>query len=210
MTTKRGAQPVGVVAPVRDQALHANGFANEQIGALDVGCVSWRQDEAQRSSKEIATSAWIFVACHHAKCQWLGLEPPFCAAGTPMHFHIAAVDLRGLRDPALVGQCGKDAAPHAAPAPPVPAIVDRREWTIVARAVLPSTAALEHVNDARNHPPIIDPPRAGWFFGRCGSIAAHAAPITKTTIPPCPSLLKSETSESAHQSRIKLLIGFGP
>lgn len=77
-----------------------------------------------------------------------------------MRLDVAAVDLGGLGDPALLGQGGEDAAPHAAPAPPVPAVVDRRRRAVIRRAVLPATAALEHMHDPRDHPPVIHPPRA--------------------------------------------------
>jgi hypothetical protein len=31
------------------------------------------------------------------------------------------------------------------------------------------------MHDTRDHPPVIDTCAPGWFFGKCGSIAAHAA-----------------------------------
>ena len=92
-----------------------------------------------------------------------------------MGLDVAAVDLGGFGDPAFLGQSRQDARPDAATAPSVPAIVDRRRRPVFAWAVLPTAAAFEHVDDTRNHPPVIDTPRPRLFFGKCGSIAAHAA-----------------------------------
>ena len=83
-----------------------------------------------------------------------------------MRFHIAAVDLTGLGNPALVGQRRQDAAPDAASAPPVPAVVDRRRGAILARTVSPASATLEHVHDARDHSTVIDAPRARLVPGQ--------------------------------------------
>lgn len=64
-----------------------------------------------------------------------------------MGLDIAAVDLGGLSDPALLGQSGQDAGPDAAMAPSVPAIIDRRGRPVFDRTVLPATAAFEHMHD---------------------------------------------------------------
>jgi hypothetical protein len=50
--------------------------------------------------------------------------------------------------------------PKPAPGPPVEAIVDRRRRTIEVRTIFPAAAHLEHVNDAADHPAIVDPTRA--------------------------------------------------
>lgn len=85
-----------------------------------------------------------------------------------MSLDVAAVDLAGLRDPALLGQRRQDARPDAAAAPPVPAIVDRRRRAVFGRAVRPAATTLEHVDDARDHPAIIDPPRSGLVLRQVG------------------------------------------
>ena len=100
-------------------------------------------------------------SCRRARCQWHWLEPPFSSSRAAMGLYIAAVDLGSLGDPAFLGQRRQDARPDAAVTPSVPPIVDRRRRSILARAVLPATAAFEHVNDPRDHPPIIHTPRSG-------------------------------------------------
>jgi hypothetical protein len=50
--------------------------------------------------------------------------------------------------------------PKPAPGPPVEAIVDRRGRSIEGRTILPAAAHLEHVNDAADHPSIVNPTRA--------------------------------------------------
>lgn len=97
----------------------------------------------------------------HARCQWHWPAPPFCATGRAVGLDVAAVDLAGLRNPAFLRQRRQDARPDAPAAPTVPAIIDRRRRAVFGRAIRQAAAALEHVNDARSHPAIIDPPRSG-------------------------------------------------
>jgi len=74
-----------------------------------------------------------------------------------MGLDVAAVDLGRLCNPALFRQGREDPGPDPAPAPSVPAIVDRCRGAVFRRAIRPAPTALEHVNDPRNHPPIINP-----------------------------------------------------
>lgn len=105
-----------------------------------------------------ARGSWSFDP--RARCQWHWPASPFCATGRAVCLDIAAIDLPGLGKPAFLGQSRKDASPDAPTALPVPAIRDRRRWAVFRRAIGPAATALEHVNDARNHPPIIDPSRS--------------------------------------------------
>ena len=47
--------------------------------------------------------------------------------------------------------------PDAPSSPPREAIVDRRVRTVLRRAILPPTAAPQHMQDAADHPPIARP-----------------------------------------------------
>ena len=86
---------------------------------------------------------------------------PFCAPGGAVSLDVAAIDLTGLRDPAILGERRQDAGPDAPAAPPVPTIIDRRRGAVFGWAVRPTATAPEHVHDARDNPPVIDPPRSG-------------------------------------------------
>ena len=92
-----------------------------------------------------------------------------------MRLHVGAVEVRGPADMTGLGEGSEDAPPDAAPAPAVPAVVDRRVGTIVLRRVAPPPARLEHVDDTADDAAIVDPPRAGWFFGSSGSSIAQAS-----------------------------------
>lgn len=74
---------------------------------------------------------------------------------------VAAVDLASLGNPAFLSQCPQDAGPDAPAAPPVPAVVDGCRSAVFGRAIRPAATALEHVNDAGDHPTVIDPARSG-------------------------------------------------
>lgn len=78
-----------------------------------------------------------------------------------MGFDVAAVDLTGLGNPGFLCQRSQDSGPDAPAAPPVPAVGDGRRWAVFGGAIRPSAAAFEHVNDAGDHPAIIDPSRSG-------------------------------------------------
>ncbi len=39
---------VGVIATIGDHPFHSGRFADEQVGALHIGCVAGRQDKAER------------------------------------------------------------------------------------------------------------------------------------------------------------------
>lgn len=73
-----------------------------------------------------------------------------------MGLDVAAIDLGGFGDPPLFGQRRKNACPDTATAPPVPAIVNGGRRAILGRAISPASATLEHVDDPRNHPAIIN------------------------------------------------------
>lgn len=86
--------------------------------------------------------------------------PYVCATGRTAGLDVAAVDLPGLGKPAFLGQSHQDAGPDAPPTPPVPAIIDRRRRAVFRKAIGTAATALEHVTDARDNPPIIDPSRS--------------------------------------------------
>ena len=79
-------------------------------------------------------------------------------------------------DAAVTGQGFEDVVPDALAAPPVEAIVDRCVRPILGRTVAPAPARLEHVDDAGDHPAIIDPSRT-------------ATPAKQVWLDPRPSLV---------------------
>ena len=51
---QRGAEAVGVVAPVGGEALEAGRVCKQGLGRSDVGCVAGRERQRDRSAKQIA------------------------------------------------------------------------------------------------------------------------------------------------------------
>ena len=86
---------------------------------------------------------------------------PLCATSAALGLDLAAVDLAGLRFPALLGQCRQNACPNGSTAPPVPAIIDRRRQAILSGTVRTAATALKHVYDPRDHPSVINTSGAG-------------------------------------------------
>src|SRR6516164_74772 len=81
--------------------------------------------------------------------------PPFSAAGGAMRLDRSGVDRQGHAVLTQIGQGFEDRAPTAAFAPPVEAIVDGCVGTVLGRTIAPAGAALDHVDDATNNPPIV-------------------------------------------------------
>jgi hypothetical protein len=74
-------------------------------------------------------------------------------------------------DDLRVGRIGgyqgvEQALPKSASRPPVEAIIDRRRRSVDGRAILPSAAHLQHMNDAADHPPVVDPTRTRLIAGQ--------------------------------------------
>jgi hypothetical protein len=72
-----GTQLVGIVSAVGDQALHADGFADEQVGALDIRCVARGQGKAERSSETIDECVDLRRPTTARDANGLGSSPPF-------------------------------------------------------------------------------------------------------------------------------------
>src|SRR5262245_39438433 len=79
-----------------------------------------------------------------------------------MGFHMRAVDHLGLGRSTTPGERAEQPLPDAALAPSCKASVDRRVWAVFRRAILPTTATLQHMQDAADHPPVIDPLLAAY------------------------------------------------
>ena len=77
-----------------------------------------------------------------------------------MRLYIAAVDLAGLRNQALLGKCRQNIGPDASAAPYIPVVVGYRGRAVFDRAVRPAAPALKHVDDAGDHPPVVNFPGA--------------------------------------------------
>jgi hypothetical protein len=77
LLTERRAQPVGIIAPVSDQALHADQFTYEQVSPLYVGRVPRCQCEAQRSSEDIDEGVDFRRPATARDANGLGSSPPF-------------------------------------------------------------------------------------------------------------------------------------
>lgn len=86
--------------------------------------------------------------------------PYVSAMGGAVSLHVAGVDRRRQRKHAPGNKGIKDAAPQLSARPAIEAVVDRRGRTVFGRAVLPAAAGLQHMQDAADDAPIIDPARA--------------------------------------------------
>src|SRR3546814_6583039 len=74
---------------------------------------------------------------------------------------VGAVDGGTLRHGSGLGQRIEQLYPEAPARPAVEAIVDCRRGAVVGRAVAPTAADLQDMQDARDHPPIVHPAGTG-------------------------------------------------
>lgn len=79
---------------------------------------------------------------------------------------VGVVDRGTRRDHTGIHQCVEQLEPEATARPAVEPVVDRREWPVIGRAVAPATADLQHMHDARDHPPVVYPSRAQLVLGQ--------------------------------------------
>src|SRR5258708_9716495 len=106
-----------------------------------------------------STTAWIFVVRPPRERPIACAKAPLSAAGRAVGLGRRAVDHLGVA--AIRSHQGlEQSLPEPAPGPPVEAIVDRRGRSVEGRAILPTATHLEHMNDAADHPSIVDPTRA--------------------------------------------------
>lgn len=87
--------------------------------------------------------------------------PPFSAAGAAMRFDMGGIDGELVGRPRQRRrQFGEHVLPYALLGPSIVAIVNGRGRTVLGRAVLPATTGLQHMDDAADHAPVINPPTA--------------------------------------------------
>ena len=71
-------------------------------------------------------------------------------------FHVGRVHLRAFRDRAARGEHFQQVGPEPASAPSVQAVVDRGRWAVLGRAVAPTAAGLQNVDDTGNDAAIVN------------------------------------------------------
>ena len=77
-----------------------------------------------------------------------------------MRLNIGGVDCNGRINPSHLDERAEDSLPDVSSGPAIEAIVDRGARTIDRGAVSPSAPALEDMQNAADHAPIVDTPGA--------------------------------------------------
>ena len=111
----------------------------------------WQEDDPWHRRRR---GPWYYA--RRASVQSPVSVPPFSARGRAMRLDVRGIDhLRPGRAPPI-GKLAKQSFPHAAPRPAHEAIVDRRQRAVLRRTIAPSAAALRHMQDTADDPPVID------------------------------------------------------
>jgi hypothetical protein len=96
---------------------------------------------------------------------------------------MGAVDGDFVGDVPGGGQAGEEPVPDALGAPPIVAVIEGGGWAVLGRAVAPAAAGAQDVQDATDHPAIVDAGRARAAFRqmrfdyRPASSLNHSAPL---------------------------------
>jgi hypothetical protein len=83
-----------------------------------------------------------------------------------MHLDVGAVDRRAFGDRTGCRERLDQSDPEPLAGPTVEAVIDCGRRALFLRAVAPPATHLEHVDDARDHPSIIDTPRTALVLGQ--------------------------------------------
>ena len=122
---------------------------------------------------------------------------PFSAAGGAMRLDRSGVDRQGHAVLTAIGQGFEDRAPTAAFTPAIEAIVDGCVGTVLGRAIAPTGAALDHVDNATDDASIVISFRSGqvcWQmrYNRCPLPVIKPEQPCAHRKPPVPNRLARE------------------
>lgn len=129
-----------------------------------------------------------------------------------MRLDVSGVDHLRVAGSAVCRKFAEQPLPYTALGPAHKAVVDRGRRAVFRRAVAPAAAALDHMQDAADHSPVVDPFLATHI---CRQIRLNPRPlfvVQPKQIAPYPPL-RSESSRAENQQPIyaaTLLLGFRP
>lgn len=152
------AQVVGVRGAVGDEPPDRSGMVEKTGRDGDVVDVAGGQDQDTRPAFGVGERVELARAATLGLAERL-LEPPLPAGRRAVRLDVRAVDRRQAVNAAVTGQRLEDVEPQPLPAPAIEPVVDRRVGPVGRRAVTSPRAGAQHVHDAADHPPVIDPPR---------------------------------------------------
>ncbi len=134
------------------------GIPVEAEGLLAVGqsCTSPPLSRMARRRPPASATAWTLLLRPPRERPITRVCSPFSTRGRAVRLDVGGIDhLHPGRAPAC-GKLAKQPLPHAAPRPAHEAIVDRRRWPVLRRAIAPSAAAFREVQDAADDASVID------------------------------------------------------
>jgi hypothetical protein len=169
------SQALRIVGFVGDQAFGRHDSLQERHG--DVCHVARCQGERNRSAKTIGQAQWILLVKPPRERPMAWLQAPVSASGRAVCLHVRGIEHQLVGDRACGCDLGKQWLPDTALEPPVVAVVDRRVRAVRGGRILPAAADLQHMQDAADHPPIVDP-----SFARLA--------VRQMWLDPCPGFIR--------------------
>ncbi len=172
---QRAPQPVSIAAFVAEQVAHAPGAFEKRGCCLDVADIAGRQHQRIRAPDDVGEYMDLGGPATTRAADRLRRAAPFCAERRALCLDVGAVDRGAFRDRAGVHQGIEQLQPEAAVRPTVEAVVNRGRRAVIGWAVAPAATDLQYVQEPEITRRSSTRRAPGWFFGRCGSIAAHAS-----------------------------------
>ena len=115
----------------------------------------------------------------HVSARLPGSAPPFPARCRAVRLDSRGVDQHVSRWAARLSQGVEETSPHTLGGPADEAVVEGLLGPIHGWCIHPPSAGLQHVHDAADHPPIINPRLAARVGGRWGAIFANCASVSQ-------------------------------
>ncbi len=177
-------------------------------GAGGQSCASPPLSRMERRQPLASVIAWIF-ALRPPRERPIACFSSFSARCRAVRLDMCRIDHLRLTGSAAAGQGAEQSFPKPALRPAHKAIVDRRGRTVLGRAIAPPADALQHMQDATDHPPVICPILAPYIRRKQRrDLAATARRSAKTSCVAYSLLLHSR--KSLTNSTLNIYIGFSP
>ena len=150
------AQGVGVVGTISEQ-MADRACSADQRGAMVTSLTLPALSRNTRGRPASSVRAWILVVRPPRDRPIACAKSPLLPRRRAMCLDVGRVDCSAAPDTAHAGQRLEDIEPDTLLAPAMIAIVDRRVRSIGCRAIPPSRASPQHVDDPADDPAIIHP-----------------------------------------------------
>jgi hypothetical protein len=129
-----------------------------------------------------SVSAWSLLLRPPRLIPIAWTSPPFSAACRAVRLHMCAVDQDFGGRSTRCRQCDEHLLPDAFRRRPHEPIVERLPRTVAGRCINPATARSHHVDDAADHPTVINPRNSSTLSGSNGRSRSNCSSLNQNSL----------------------------